>query len=392
MNHLQIQRGDLLEIGPHRLVCGDATDPSDVAMLTRGELADLGANDPPYGMKKEKDGLLNDNMNQDDLLAFNKKWIDHQLGQLKPNGSFYCWGTDQPLLDIYEHIRRAWIRPRKATFRNLITWDKADGPGMSSPDLRMYAPTDEKCLFIVKGNICTSSNQPAALFYEGYEPFRQYYISKTKKAGLSISKVIAITNTVASHYYARSQYHFPTERNHRRIQEYCKAHGIDAFAIPYAEFRQAYEAARNGNARNTPEWQEHRQAFAGHMPYFDNTHDNMCSVWRVGRTLGEERRWTGNHPTPKPLAICRRIIKSSCPPGGLVLDYFLGSGSTMVAAHQTGRRCHGMELSPAHCMTTARRMLHYFPGLRVALNGGPLHHGEAGFSGSSAGQQLGLWS
>jgi DNA modification methylase len=52
-------------------------------------------------------------------------------------------------------------------------------------------------------------------------------------------------------------------------------------------------------------------------------------------TNGRER--TG-YPTQKPLAILRRIVASSSPPGGLVADFFAGSGTTGVAAHEAGRR------------------------------------------------------
>ena len=52
-------------------------------------------------------------------------------------------------------------------------------------------------------------------------------------------------------------------------------------------------------------------------------------------TNGPER--TG-YPTQKPLGILRRIVRASSPPGGLVLDFFCGSGTTAVAAHEAGRR------------------------------------------------------
>ena len=75
----------------------------------------------------------------------------------------------------------------------------------------------------------------------------------------------------------------------------------------------------------------------------------MTNVWDFGRTKGAERAETGGHATPKPLELCQRVIKSSCPQDGLVVDAFLGSGSTLIAAEQTNRRCYGIELEEKYC-------------------------------------------
>jgi len=55
------------------------------------------------------------------------------------------------------------------------------------------------------------------------------------------------------------------------------------------------------------------------------------------------------HPTQKPEKLMQRIVGASCPPGGLVLDPFLGSGTTLVAALREGRQSVGIELDPGYC-------------------------------------------
>jgi len=63
-----------------------------------------------------------------------------------------------------------------------------------------------------------------------------------------------------------------------------------------------------------------------------------------------------DHPTEKPVSIMAALIDVQCEPGGLVLDPFMGSGSTGVAAVTTGRRFVGFEHDPAHFETACRRL------------------------------------
>ena len=71
-----VQDGDLYKLGNHRLYCGDATKEESYQILCQDIPMELVFTDPPYGMKKQKEGVNNDNLNYDDLLEFNKQWID----------------------------------------------------------------------------------------------------------------------------------------------------------------------------------------------------------------------------------------------------------------------------------------------------------------------------
>lgn len=62
------------------------------------------------------------------------------------------------------------------------------------------------------------------------------------------------------------------------------------------------------------------------------------------------------HPTQKPLEILRPLISYSCPPGGLVVDPFMGSGSTLLAAREFGCRSIGVEISEEYCAAAVRRL------------------------------------
>ncbi|MDD5041974.1 MAG: DNA methyltransferase [Candidatus Peribacteraceae bacterium] len=62
-----------------------------------------------------------------------------------------------------------------------------------------------------------------------------------------------------------------------------------------------------------------------------------------------------HHPTQKPIPILRHLLLNSSRIGEVVYDPFLGSGSTLLAAEQTKRRCIGIELDPTYCMVVIER-------------------------------------
>lgn len=77
----------------------------------------------------------------------------------------------------------------------------------------------------------------------------------------------------------------------------------------------------------------------------------MRSVIAVRSTHGQ-----AVHPTQKPLGIVSPLIEYSVPIGGVVLDPFAGSGTTLVAAREMGRRSIGVEVSEAYCEAAAKRL------------------------------------
>ena len=67
-------------------------------------------------------------------------------------------------------------------------------------------------------------------------------------------------------------------------------------------------------------------------------------TWLVGRDTGK-----ADHPTQKPVELARRAITNSSKMGEIVLDPFLGSGTTLIGAEVTGRICYGIEFEPKYC-------------------------------------------
>ena len=327
--------GDIWQLGRHRLMCGDSTDKATVELLMNGNKADMVFTDPPYGMKKEADGVLNDNLNYDDLLEFNKKWIPLTFANTKENGSWYCWGIDEPLMDIYSHILKPMAKKNEITFRNLITWDKGHGQGQNAEGFMMYPIADEKCLFVVRGIQCLTLN--ADQYWEEYEPIRKYLYDERIKCGWDIPTMKTIaghSDKSRDHWTSKSQWNLPTKDVYEKFQAWARNNGVEAFEREYESLRREYESLR---------------------AYFDNTHDNMNNVWHFDRTSASERELTGGHATPKPIALCSRAIKSSSRENESVLDVFGGSGSTLIACEQLDRTCYMMELDPKYCDVIIKR-------------------------------------
>ena len=94
---------------------------------------------------------------------------------------------------------------------------------------------------------------------------------------------------------------------------------------------------------------------------------NPKDLWSVSR-IHKENPERVDHPTQKPLEIIERMIKASCPPDGVVLDLFMGSGTTAVAARRCGRQFVGFELNPDYCAIIEARLQSAEAELQVLNN------------------------
>ena len=104
---------------------------------------------------------------------------------------------------------------------------------------------------------------------------------------------------------------------------------------------------------------------------------NRSNVWRYPGVnsfarCGEEGNLLALHPTVKPVAMVADAMLDCSARGEIVLDAFLGSGTTVIAAERTGRRGYGLELDPAYVDTIIRRW--------QTLTGGSARHAVSGRS------------
>jgi len=328
--------GDIWQLGKHRVMCGDSTIASDVAKLMAGATAQLLHADPPYGMGKEGDGVANDNLYAEKLDGFQMEWWATFRTFLDDNASAYIWGNAP---DLWRLWYVGGLRDsEKLELRNEIVWDKKNIAGMASPDLTQYPIATERCLFFQLGNQFLG-NVNADDFPDTWEPLRAYMEAQAKAAGVNRAEVKRVCGVgMYSHWFTRSQFALIPEKYYRKLAAEFPGH----FDRPWRELKAEWDRVKGGP---TSEIQ-------GARSHFDNAHEPMRDVWEFSRVTGDERH---GHATPKPVAMMERVMKSSLHPGGLVVEPFGGSGSTLIGAEKTGRTCYTMEMQPRYVDVIVRR-------------------------------------
>lgn len=336
-NRHKVKRGDIYRLGRHLLMCGDSTSQLDVESLMSADKADLVFTDPPYGMGKENEGVLNDNKSADDLVEFNKRWIGLSLSFLKDNGSWYCWGTDESCMDIYACILRPLIRQGKITFRNMITWWKGEGGlGVGGQNLRCYPSHSEKCLFVMKGN-------------KGFISLKEYKIPFCAELNERL-KLAGFTPMAAAEMVC-SQNRQCNENNYESRVHAFKQHIVaySMFNKPKPEYWQLWFGSMDGYDDFSSRYEAAKADYRKGFNYFDGKSDKCNDVWNIASVSSSEKKDGGNHPTVKPQRLVARGILTSSPKNGIVLDLFGGSGSTLIACESLGRECRVMELDEQWC-------------------------------------------
>ena len=146
----------------------------------------------------------------------------------------------------------------------------------------------------------------------------------------------------------------------------------------YAEFKNLCVWVKDNAGMGSFYRSQHELVFVfknGRTPHRNNVElgrhgRNRSNVWHYpglnsfGRK-GEEGNLAALHPTVKPVALIADAILDCSARGDLVLDPFIGSGSTLLAAERVGRICRGMELDPLYVDAAIRRWQHFTGGSAI---------------------------
>jgi DNA modification methylase len=200
-------------------------------------------------------------------------------------------------------------------------------------------------------------NTNADHYFEGWEPIRDYLLNSRLAMGWDVptmKRIVGHSDLSRDHWTSKSQFNMPTREVYDKMKAEAerqrKEKGIenDAFKREYDDIKREYDDIKR-------EYDDIKREYYKTRAYFNNTDEIKNNVWHFKRTSAEERKTTGGHATPKPLELCERAINTSSRKGELVLDFFGGSGSTLIASEKLGRKCRMIELDERHCDVIRRR-------------------------------------
>jgi len=238
--------GDIIHLGPHKLMCGDSGNLDDLKKLMGDDRAQLIYSDPPYNV------------------AYNSK--------------------SRPIKD-----------------RDKKKWEEIESDNLDQPQYEKWLNN----IFTNMGHFFDKG--ASAYIWNGH---RQFYFMHQVLTGLDYHVSSVIT-------WAK-----------------------DSFAISFAPYNwQTEHCLFFWKKNNGP-----------HNWYGDGKQNNL---WYANRDCINNLL----HPTQKPVSLAVKAIKNSSKRGDIVLDMFLGSGSTIIASETLNRRTFGVEVNPKYCDAIVRRYI-----------------------------------
>jgi len=206
--------------------------------------------------------------------------------------------------------------------------------------LRKFFPETERILFASKTDDRRYWTLCEELRTETMSPLIDYFQTAKKKSGLPSVEIqnhmAGLTGkryVFARHTFTRSQWEFPARDQYEAAASFLPLpRSFDDLAVEYAARLRQYTEARRKY--------EHLRRY--HAPQ----RCNFTDLWRYRPVMPGSRGRV--HNCQKPLQMIQDMVTTSCPPGGLVLDCFAGSGTTGVAAKISGRRAVLIE-KDRHC-------------------------------------------
>ena len=258
----KVKRGDIWQLGNHRIMCGDSTSSDDVAKLMNGEKADMVFTDPPYNVDFRGQELSNTTKD-------GKKILNHKGANTK-----------------HENIKNDKLK-------------------------------DEEFILFMKEVLKNIKLYNKGAWYFTFCDLKlDLLLLPLKEIGFIWKSIIIWNKNQAT--------------------------------LSGKDYKSRYEPIVYGSPNNSFYGERYKQE----------------DVWEFQRTLKNDL-----HPTMKPIPLIENAVKNSSKVNMKILDLFLGSGSTLIAAEKLNRKCYGMELDEKYCDVIIERW-EQFTGLKAEkING-----------------------
>lgn len=311
---------------------------------------DLIVTDPPYFKVKPND-WDNQWKGDEDYL----RWLDRCLAEyariLKPAGSIYLFCGHRLASDIEVMMRSRF------NILNHIIWAKPWGRwnGCNKESLRAYFPSTERVLFAehylgpYTGKQNDYESKSTELKQHVMTPLIEYFRNARDALGVTTKEIAEATGkkNMASHWFGLSQWSLPNEVDYQKLQALFRRIAIEKhlkqkLEHPHHQLVATYQSLNRKYSELLEEYKTLRRYFSvsASVPYTD--------VWMHKPV----QFYPGKHPCEKPADMLKQIISASSKPGDIVADFFMGSGSTVKAAMELGRRAIGVELETERFMQT----------------------------------------
>ncbi|WP_165367251.1 DNA-methyltransferase [Aliivibrio finisterrensis] len=316
---------------------------------------DLILTDPPYFQVK-KNAWDNQWPNVETFLA----WLDEVLVEfwrvLKPSGNLYLFcgsklAADTELLirarfDVFNHI--VWAKPSGV-------WKRAH-----KPSLRSFFPSTERIIFaghydsegFAKG--CSQyATKCTELKKTVFKPLMDYFKNAKDALNISAKEINQATSTqMCSHWFSSSQWKLPTEAQYKQLQELF-ASKSGQLSKTHTELTNEYQALHSEYGNLVKEYDELKVEYeALRRPFQVTAEVPYTDVW----TFAPVQYYQGKHPCEKPADLLEHIIESSSRENAVVLDAFMGSGSTGKACLTLNRQFIGIEMEEDTYAVTVKKL------------------------------------
>jgi DNA modification methylase len=302
--------------------------------LLPDDSVDLIVIDPPYNIGKDK--RWDKWRSVDDYVAWMTEVFRECERVLKPNGSFYWFHND---LNQIWRLMQAIEENTKFIFKSFITIDKPDNSFVkdlygSQKHFRNYLNLAEYCLFYTFQDETGLTRVMGD--YGNFESIKRYFKEEKQRieSELGIRLKDRLKWTTHFHWFAQGQsWGMCTKERYEELRRAFPGY----FTRPYESLRQEYEQLRQ-------EYEKQRYTF--------NASDGVKNVWAYSFREDPKTK----HPTQKPVRLLEDIIRYSSNEGAIVLDCFMGSGTTAVAAVRLGRNFIGFEREPEYVRIANQRL------------------------------------